>query len=213
VAMLGSAVRYAALAGALAALSLLAVGCGSSKAPSVASVGATTTASTAGGSRTTAVSNAAGSSAPQSQTQLQQSALAYARCMRANGVPNFPDPSAGGGFTFQAGSGIDRSSPAFEAAQAKCLKLLPNGGPLSGGSTTHPDPGALAQMVKIAACMRRHGVPDFPEPSTKMPSSPPGNGVVSDIDGVILVFPSSEDMQTATFVRAAAACSFPLHNH
>ena len=201
------------MAGAAAALSLLAAGCGGSKAPSVASVGSTTTGGTAAGSTTTGVANAAGSGTPQSQTQLQQSALAYARCMRANGVPNFPDPSAGGSFTFQAGSGIDRSSPAFETAQARCRKLLPNGGPLSGGSTTHPDPGALAQMVKIAACMRRHGVPDFPEPTTKVPSSPPANGMVSDIDGVILVFPSSEGMQTATFVRAAAACRFPLHNH
>jgi hypothetical protein len=133
--------------------------------------------------------------------------------MRANGVPNFPDPSPGGGFLFQAGSGIDRSSPAFETAQAKCRKLLPGGGPPGPGATTHPAPGVLAHFVKIAACMRRHGVPDFPEPATTVPAMPAGGGVISDIEGVILLFPSSIDMQAPAFTSAAATCNFPLHSH
>ena len=48
-------------------------------------------------------------------------------CLRANGVPNFPDPKAGGGFRFQAGAGIDPSSSGFKAARVKCQKLLPGG--------------------------------------------------------------------------------------
>ncbi len=211
--MSGSGFRYLAIAGVGAALSFLAAGCGGSKAPPVATVASTTTSTSRsqGGETTTTTATSSGTS--QSQTQLQQSGLKYSQCMRANGVPTFPDPSAGGGFEFQAGSGIDPSSPAFEAAQAKCRKLMPGGGPPATGTSTHPAPGVLAQFVKIAACMRRHGVPNFPDPTTTFPPMPVGGGVISDIEGVIFVFPASIDTQAAAFTRAAATCNFPLHNH
>ncbi|HUJ92981.1 MAG TPA: hypothetical protein VLW05_09785 [Gaiellaceae bacterium] len=191
----------------LASLGLLASGCGGSKSPSVASVATTASSNAAGG--------AAGSGSPTGQTQVQQDALKYARCMRSNGVPDFPDPSPSGGFFFQSGGGVDPFSPAFEAAQAKCRKLMPAGP--APGSTTHPSAQWLAHMIKVAECMRRHGVPDFPDPRTSVPENPfpagsPG-GVISDIDGVIFVFPASLDMQSPEFTQAAAACRFPLHNH
>ena len=196
----------------LAGLGLLGSGCGGSNSPSIASVATTTSNSSA--NSTNGSGNAAGSGSPPSQTQLQQDALKYARCMRANGVPNFPDPSSGGGFVFQAGSGVDPSSPAFQAARAKCQKLVP-GGP-APGSTTHPSAQWLAHMVKVAQCMRGHGITDFPDPRTSVPSNPfpgGGTGVISDIDGVIFVFPATIDTQSPMFTRAAAACQFPLHNH
>ena len=132
--------------------------------------------------------------------------------MRASGEPNFPDPSSGG-FQFRAGSGVDPSSPAFRTAQAKCAKFQPSGGP-APGLQTHPTTQWLGQMLKAAECMRRHGIPNFPDPGTSVPSSL-GSGVrvVSDIDGVIFVFPSTIDPQSPAFVRAAVACTFPLHNH
>jgi hypothetical protein len=134
--------------------------------------------------------------------------------MRSNGVPNFPDPSANGGFEFQPGAGVGPSSPTFKAAQAKCQKFMATGGLPGPGTSTHPSAQALAQMLKIAQCMRRHGISDFPEPRTSVPSDLAGFvGVISDIDGVILVFPSTIDEQSPAFVRAAAACKFPLHNH
>jgi hypothetical protein len=135
--------------------------------------------------------------------------------MRANGVPTFPDPSAGGGFAFQPGAGVDPSSPAFKAARAKCQKLMPGGGP-APGSTTHPTAQWLAHMVKGAQCMRRHGIPDFPDPRTSVPSNPfpaGGSGAISDIEGVIFVFPSTLGIQSPLFAKAAATCDFPLHNH
>jgi hypothetical protein len=171
--------------------------CGGSKPPSVANVGATTFGATG---------------SPPSQTQLQQTLLKYAACMRANGEPNFPDPSSGG-FLFRVGSGVDPSSPAFRTASAKCAKFQPSGG-LAPGLQTHPTAQWLAQMVKAAECMRRHGIPNFPDPGTSVPSYL-GSGVreVSNIDGVIFVFPSALDPQSPAFLRAAAACQFPLHNH
>ncbi len=199
------------LAVGLATFALLVAGCGGSKSPSIASIETTTTSSSAASS-TSATSGGAGSGVGPSQAQLQQSLLKYARCMRSNGVPNFPDPSPSGGF--QLSAGIDPSSPLFTTAQAKCQKRTPGGGFPTPGSTTHPSAQALAQMVEVAQCMRRHGSSGFPDPTTSIPSKPPvGGGVISDRDGVILVFPATLDMQSPRFVQAAAACGFQLTNH
>ncbi len=195
----------------LAAAAITLAGCGGSKAPAVANLGTTTSSSDAGQTNTTGTS---GRGAPESQAQLQSDALRYSQCMRSHGVPNFPDPSPGGGFVFQAGS-FDPSSPAVKSAQSKCQKYM-GGGPPGPGSVTHPTAQWLAQMVKAAACMRRHGYPDFPDPRTSVPSNPFGNsgaGVISDIDGVIFIFPGSIDTTAPQFYRAADKCKFPDHNH
>jgi hypothetical protein len=140
----------------------------------------------------------------------------YARCMRANGVPNFPDPDAGGGFTFSPAGGAGPSSPAFKAAQAKCQRYMNLGAGLTPGTETHPSAQWLAKMVKAARCMRSHGVPNFPDPTTTMPSpaSLGGGGVISNIEGAVFVFPAATiDTQSPIFMRAAKTCGFPLHNH
>ncbi len=108
---------------------------------------------------------------------------------------------------------MNPSSPAFEAAQAKCHKLIPGGGP---PSRTNPSPQTLARFLRISRCMRQHGVPQFPDPRTSVPSNPfgsSGGGVISDIEEVILVFPGTINEQSPAFTRAAATCAFPLHNH
>jgi len=193
---------------ALAGLALALAGCGGSSSPAVAHLSSTK------GSGST--SSASGGSSPESAASPEQAGVAFAKCMRSNGVPDFPDPNAGGGFVFHPGGGMNPSSPAFEAAQAKCRKLLPGGGPPGPGSTTNPAPQTLARFLRIARCMREHGVYDFPDPRTSVPSNPfpsRGAGVISDIEGVILIFPGTIDQQSPTFTRAAAACAFPLHNH
>lgn len=203
--------RGSLVAVALASLSLLASGCGGSKSPSVANVGSTTSTSAAGATDTT--SGAASSGGGPTQAQLRQDLLKYSACMRAHGVPTFPDPSAGGGFEIQGGSGINPSSPTLMAAQAKCRKLLPNGGPPAAGSSTHPSVAWLAKMLKAAQCMRRHGITGFPDPTTTVPSLPAGGGVVSFIEGAVFVFPATLDTQSPLFKHAATTCGFPLENH
>jgi hypothetical protein len=202
--------RPARLALVATAAAVVLAGCGGAKRPSVASVATTT--STGAAASTNAAGGTAGSG---SQSQPQQAGLKYARCMRANGVPNFPDPSGSGGFTFSPGTGVDPSSPAFEAAQAKCQKYMNLGGGLATGTQTHPSPQWLAKMVKAAQCMRRHGVPNFPDPTTTVPSPRVlgGSGQISNIEGAIFVFPGSIDTQSPQFTRAAKACGFPVHNH
>jgi hypothetical protein len=39
--------------------------------------------------------------------------IAFSKCMRANGVTNFPDPPGGGGVNI-AGTGISPQAPAFK---------------------------------------------------------------------------------------------------
>lgn len=199
-----------------------ACGGGRSTGSGVAALGSTTTAqpgtsSLTGGparrrptstTQPPAPSQTSGSSGSSGQGDVVSQELEFAQCMRSNGVPDFPDPNGSGGFQLPAGT--DRSSPAFEAAQAKCQKFLPAG----PGSGRPPSPQALAHMLRVAKCMRRHGISDFPEPRASLPSDTAGFvGVISDIDGVILVFPSTVDERSPEFVRAAAACGFSLHNH
>jgi hypothetical protein len=189
---------------ALLSLALAVAGCGgSSSSPGVAHISSAKGASS--------VSTAGGAS-PESMANPQQAALAFAKCMRSNGVPNFPDPKARGGFLFHTRAGINPGSPVVKAALAKCRHFMPPG----PGSGSPPSAQTLAKFLRIARCMRQHGVYDFPDPRTSVPSNPfgsGGGGVISDIEGVILIFGSTIDQQSPAFTRAAAACVFPLHNH
>jgi hypothetical protein len=85
----------------------------------------------------------------------------FSACMRKHGVPSFPDPNSQGVITIHSGMGIDPSSPAFQSARSTCEKLLPNGG--------QPTPAQIAQqqqkLLEFSACMRAHGIKDFPDPS------------------------------------------------
>jgi hypothetical protein len=47
--------------------------------------------------------------------------LRYAKCIRAHGVPNFPDPTSQG-LRISASSGINLNAPAFRAAAKSCQK-------------------------------------------------------------------------------------------
>jgi hypothetical protein len=180
---------------ALVALGLALSACGvGSAAPNIASVPSSSTSTTV-----------ASAAAPSSSEALYNDELKYAQCMRTHGVPSFPDPSPRGGFTVSAG--INPSSPAFVA----CQKLLPGGG--APGSGAPPTARALAEMLKVSQCMRRHGISDFPDPRTSIPSDRAGIGDIADRDGVILIFPAGFDDQSPEFTRAAAACSFQLTNH
>jgi hypothetical protein len=50
--------------------------------------------------------------------------LKYSHCMQANGFPQFPDPSPGGGLSLQItpGSSMNPGNPAFQNAAKKCAK-------------------------------------------------------------------------------------------
>ena len=182
---------------------VLVAGCGASSHNQTATTVAGTTASRS----STAPGDGAASSRSTGASAGPPGALAFAKCMRANGVPNFPDPSPGGGFAFHASAEII-SSPAFRAAQAKCGKFMPGGGPLSPG----PPPSAqtMAQLRKIAVCMRQHGVPQFPDPRTSVPRgfnpNPAEYREITNYQGAILLYPATIDPQSPAYEQATAAC-------
>jgi hypothetical protein len=180
----------------------------------VAGCGATTSAPTRSGSTTaSSVANAIHATSPRSTAPDAGGAgpLAFARCMRANGVSNFPDPEPGHGGAFNT-SGINPSAPTFKAAEAKCQKLLQiQGAP--GGPTYSPQvkAQALARLRKIAVCMRAHDIADFPDPSPSRPSNQAGSGPIeiTEFDGVFLVFPATINPQAPAYRQALTACGAP----
>ena len=132
-----SAVRAAAVIIAAAGLVLLAAAC-SSGSPSAAGSGGS---SSAGGSQT---------------SQL----LAFAGCMRSNGVPNFPDPHSSDKFPSWQQLGVSRSQ--YQAAMNACKQLLPNGGNAPNLAEVQQERTAL---LPFARCMRFRGVSNWPDPS------------------------------------------------
>jgi len=175
---------------------------GSAPSPTAATVSSASTSASTATARGGAVGP--GSIAP----GAGGSALAFASCMRASGEPNFPDPQPGGGF--RVPSGDNPAAPAFQTAQARCWKHLPGGGPPGPGSTTHPSPQTLAKLLRISRCMRQHGVAEFPDPRTSVPSlAGSGIGVVTDFDGAILLFPRTLDLEAPAYTRALVACGAP----
>lgn len=135
------------------AAALLLAGCGGSSTPAVAHLSSGKGVSSAGAE--------GGSSPPESTASSQAKLVAYAKCMRANGVPEFPEPVEGG-IQLQShnGSGVNPESAQFKAAEGKCHKLMPEGGKPSPQLQKEVQERAL----KFSACMRSHGEPNFPEP-------------------------------------------------
>ncbi len=177
------------------AVATLAAGCGGSASPSVASLGTSgggTTTSSDGGSA--AGPSTSGSSGGPNLALKIGNGRQFSACMRSHGVPNFPDPGSGGGIQIGPSSGIDPRSPTFQAAQQACQKLLPNGG--------RPSPQQQAKMqqalLAFSACMRSHGLPDFPDPTF-----PAGGGAEMKIGGG----PGSDlNPQSPRFQAAQTAC-------
>jgi hypothetical protein len=60
----------------------------------------------------------------------------FAKCMRDNGVTNFPDPGADGGIQINGNDpGMNPDDPKFKAAQTACAQYQPAGGPGAGTQT------------------------------------------------------------------------------
>jgi hypothetical protein len=93
-------------------------------------------------------------------------AVAYTACIHQHGVPNFPEPQVSEhGNSVSIKMAVPASlghNPKFKTAQTACRKLLPGGGP---GNQAPLTPAQQAQYLKAAACIRSHGVPNFPDPT------------------------------------------------
>ena len=65
--------------------------------------------------------------------------LKYSECMRTNGFPGFPDPSANGSLSLSVGSAMSPSNPVFRSASKLCAQKT---GVQAFGSGT-PPPGTI----------------------------------------------------------------------
>ena len=139
-------VRTAAVITATSALALLAAACGGAPGSHVAQLGSTTTKSSTSSSAAAA---------------QQNGMLAFSRCMRSHGVPNFPDPNSSGALPKSQVDQLAASSPQFPPAHRACEHLLPNGGQPTQAQVQQ----AWNDMRNFAHCMRSHGVPNWPDPA------------------------------------------------
>jgi hypothetical protein len=185
-----------AIAGAVAALLLVAACSGATPSNGVV------TLETPGASNTPDPSGATGDKGAADDYDKM---LAYAQCMRDHGVASFPDPVSDGqghiGLQLQAGpgTGLDPNSATFKAADDACKSLMP--APPAGGNDANDDQ-AFQDMLAYSQCMRDNGVADFPDPvreSNGGVSMSLGGGPGSDLD------PSSP-----TFQKAQTTCQSKL---
>ena len=137
-------------------------------------------------------SSAGASGSPQAGGSANSSSgLAYSRCVRAHGVPDFPDPGSGGQLSKEAVVTALRavSDSRAEAATGACARLNPAG---------QENPILTAQeqqdYLRAVACMRSHGITGFPDPTF------PGGRLNLQI-------PASIDTTSRQFTRAAQTCT------
>jgi hypothetical protein len=120
-------------------------------------------------------------------------ALAYSQCMRAHGVPDFPDPGSNGSIVLHGsrnGNGPSLNSPQMQSADKTCRHLLPNGGQMTPAQRQQ----AINQLLHFSECMRSHGVLNFPDPTVT------GNMIGIRIGG------SGLDPNSPVFKSAQHAC-------
>lgn len=168
---------------ALAAASLVAA-CGSS--------------SPTGTGQPSAAGRATTSSSSPDHPPAADASLAFSKCMRSHGVPNFPDLGdkgmriAASGHTISV-NGSSFSASGFSLARQKCQRLLPHTSASQAQAAQQRQHG-----LKFARCMRGHGVPSFPDPTAA-----PGSGAnhVAHLTGV-----SAQELQSPSFQAAAKAC-------
>jgi hypothetical protein len=168
---------------AVAALPLLAAGCGGSSSPGVANVSSSTSTS----------SSSSGGPPTQSQTQQRQhDVVRFARCMHSHGAP-VPDPTVAP-HAFK--NALNTRSPAFQSAYTTCGHLLPGRPPSQ--STARPRAQIVA-LLAFARCLRSHGFPSFPDPTS--------SGEISRE----MLASAGIDLHETAVVQAADVCTSVTH--
>jgi hypothetical protein len=149
-----AAVLAAVLAAALA-------GCGGGGGGGSSATAAGAPAATAAGAPP---ASAAGGGSGGSSAQTQRILDDYGQCVRTHGFPDFPDPRINANGELVLGASQEQAKQAATQTEHACgniLRQLPPGVGQQSGPLT---PAQLAQARLFAACMRQHGLPDWPDP-------------------------------------------------
>jgi hypothetical protein len=147
-------------AAALLGVTLALAGCGdSSSRPGVARLPSAEGA--ASGAGASPAGRRGDGATPESTTSHQQKEVDYARCLRAHGAGEVPEPGDGRSIVNGFGDGgPNPGPPQVKAAQKQCNGLLPSGG--APGPQVREQ--AVERALRFAKCMRSHGQPSFPDP-------------------------------------------------
>jgi hypothetical protein len=137
-----------------------------------------------------------GGSSAAAGSKAYQHALAFARCMRSHGEPSWPDPTSGGAFST---SGINLNSPQFSLASSACKNLQPAGGVHFQLSAAQQQ-ALIKQGLKFAACMRAHGIPNFPDPEVQDVQA---GAIGFSTKGLV---PPGQKLNSPQFLAAQKAC-------
>lgn len=129
------------------------------------------------------------------EDSFEDQALAFAQCIRDNGVPDFPDPQIDEDGGIMMGGEGDFDREAVEEAMEACEDLSPRG----GGNFSEEDRQEMEDAaLEHAQCMRENGVPAFPDPEFS------GDGARIELDDI--------DPESPAFQQAEAACEDKMPN-
>jgi hypothetical protein len=98
-------------------------------------------------------------------------AVAYSQCMRSHDVPDFPDPAGAAGIPKITPQQAGVSDARFQTAQRACAPLRQ--------PAQAQEPQVMTGLLNFARCMRSHGIPTWPDPTTDRNGQP-----VFDIPGL-----------------------------
>jgi hypothetical protein len=119
--------------------------------------------------------------------------LAFSRCMRFHGEPRFPDPDAQGQIKQQLrASGIDENSSQYQATAGACQRLLPNGGTRTTQAEVRRE---WSEFRSFARCMRRHRVPNWPDPDPRSESDSRPIFMIQPVDPQSPINPNSPQIR------------------
>jgi hypothetical protein len=134
-------------------------------------------------------SGSSGSSGSNANSTLEQ-AVRFTQCMRENGVRDYPDPDKDGRIRIAAG-GPNQNSAQFKKARQACKSQEPPGLQANAAETAQEQ----KEWLKFAQCMRKNGVPDFPDPQ----------------NGRLLVPRDRINVNSPQFKKARIACRNVAH--
>jgi hypothetical protein len=125
-----------------------------------------------------------GSTPVSAQQATYQQALKFSQCMRAHGEPGFPDPQSDGSILIN-GRDDHLSGGLLQSATRACQRYMPKSPPLTAAQQRQ----LTAEALRFVACMRRHGLPGFPDPEVN------SHGIAMQLPGGMA--PNSPAVQAA----------------
>jgi hypothetical protein len=124
----------------------------------------------AGCGSATPTTSSSGAAAP-SQKAIVTDAFRFSRCMRTHGLPHFPDPKVsvapGKASVGIAVNPSETKGPQFKAAQHACQGIMPGAQNVSPAQQAQQDHAHEQVLLAFARCLRTHGVPRFPDPTSQ----------------------------------------------